>query len=163
MIRVGILTASDKGYRGEREDLSAGVIKELVAKIDGRVESYCIVPDDKDAIKQKLLDMCGSGMDLIITTGGTGLSPRDNTPDATLEVIEKEVPGLSEAMRAEGYKKTPHALLSRGVCGIRGATLIINLPGSPKGVRENLEIILPAIPHGIRVLKGKVSDCGSGE
>ncbi|MDI3533807.1 MAG: molybdopterin adenylyltransferase [Thermosediminibacterales bacterium] len=162
MIIVGILTASDKGYRGQREDLSGQVIREMVKKIKGEVKYYRVVPDEKDIIKNELIKMCDEGIDLIITTGGTGLSPRDVTPDATLEVIEKQIPGMAEAMRAKGIVVTPHAMLSRAVCGVRGKTMIINLPGSPKAVRENLEVVLKAIPHGIDVLKGQVEDCARG-
>ncbi|MDN5332160.1 MAG: molybdopterin adenylyltransferase [Tepidanaerobacteraceae bacterium] len=163
LIRVGILTASDRGARGEREDKSAKVIEELIATVNGRVEEYVLVPDDLDAIKESLMAMCEKGLDLILTTGGTGFSPRDNTPEATLAVIEKEVPGIPEAMRQRSLEKTPHAMLSRAVAGIRGTTLIINLPGSPKAVRENLEVVLPAIPHAVELLKGTVKDCGRME
>jgi molybdenum cofactor synthesis domain-containing protein len=160
LIRVGILTASDRGARGEREDKSAKVIEELIATVNGRVEEYVLVPDDLDAIKESLMAMCEKGLDLILTTGGTGFSPRDNTPEATLAVIEKEVPGIPEAMRQRSLEKTPHAMLSRAVAGIRGRTLIINLPGSPRAVRENLEVVLPALPHAVELLKGGVTDCG---
>ncbi|MCF6095530.1 molybdopterin-binding protein [Thermovorax subterraneus] len=160
LIRVGILTASDRGARGEREDKSAKVIEELIATVNGRVEEYVLVPDDLDAIKESLMAMCEKGLDLILTTGGTGFSPRDNTPEATLAVIEKQVPGIPEAMRQKSLEKTPHAMLSRAVAGIRGRTLIINLPGSPRAVRENLEVVLPALPHAVQLLKGGVTDCG---
>lgn len=160
LIRVGILTASDRGARGEREDKSAKVIEELIATVNGRVEEYVLVPDDLDAIKESLMAMCEKGLDLILTTGGTGFSPRDNTPEATLAVIEKQVPGIPEAMRQKSLEKTPHAMLSRAVAGIRGRTFIINLPGSPRAVRENLEVVLPALPHAVQLLKGGVTDCG---
>jgi len=159
MIKVGIITASDRGARGEREDLSGKVIMETVARIDGQVSAYWIVPDDLETIKEAMIKMCDQGIELILTTGGTGLSPRDNTPEATLEVIEKEVPGIPEAMRQKSLEKTPHAMLSRSRAGIRGKTLIVNLPGSPKAVKENLEVILPALPHAIEVLRGQVTDC----
>jgi molybdopterin adenylyltransferase len=159
MISVGIITASDKGSIGEREDESGRVIREMIAGIGGDVVDYVVIPDEKEVIKNELLRMVENEVELIITTGGTGLGPRDTTPDATLEVIDRQVPGLAEAMRAEGLKVTKHAMLSRAVCGTRGKTLIINLPGSPKGVSENLSVILPALPHGIDVLKGNVHDC----
>jgi molybdenum cofactor synthesis domain-containing protein len=122
---------------------------------------YEVIPDERDVIKEALVRCTDSlHSDLILTTGGTGLSPRDVTPDATLEVIDKEVPGFSEAMRAEGLKKTPHAMISRAVCGTRKQTLIVNLPGSPKAVRECLKVILPAIPHALSKLKGDQEECG---
>lgn len=164
MIRVGILTISDKGSRGEREDLSGEVIKEIVKKINGEVEYYQIIPDEKDIIQEELIKAVDKlHLDLILTTGGTGLAKRDVTPDATLEVIEKEVPGISEIIRSESFKKTNRAILSRGVAGVRKESLIINLPGSPKGVRESLEIILDALPHGIEILKGQVTECGRND
>ena len=156
MITVGILTVSDSSYRGEREDLSGPLIRERVTeRLKAKVELEAVVPDDVNIIKGTLMVWADEvGLDLIITTGGTGFGPRDVTPEATKAVIEREAPGLAEAMRAEGLKATPHAMLSRAVCGIRGRTLIVNLPGSPKAVRENLETILPAIPHGIELLQG---------
>ncbi|MGB9839673.1 MogA/MoaB family molybdenum cofactor biosynthesis protein [Thermovenabulum sp.] len=160
MLRVGVITASDRGYRGEREDLSGKVIEEMVKEINGVVEEYKVLPDDLEVIKKELINMSDKGLDLILTTGGTGLSPRDNTPEATLAVVEKLVPGIPEAMRMASLAKTPHAMLSRAVAGIRGKTLIVNLPGSPKGVRENLSVILPALPHAVEVLRGEVKDCG---
>ena len=160
MINVGILTISDKGSRGEREDLSGKVIEEIVKKINGEVKYYQIIPDEKDIIQEELIKAVDKlHLDLILTTGGTGLAKRDVTPDATLEVIEKEVPGISEIIRSESFKKTNRAILSRGMAGIRKESLIINLPGSPKGVRESLEIILDALPHGIEILKGQVTEC----
>ncbi|TFB08639.1 molybdopterin adenylyltransferase [Candidatus Atribacteria bacterium MT.SAG.1] len=164
MIRVGILTISDKGSRGEREDLSGEVIKEIVKKINGEVEYYQIIPDEKDIIQEELIKAVDKlHLDLILTTGGTGLAKRDVTPDATLAVIEKEVPGISEIIRSESFKKTNRAILSRGVAGVRKESLIINLPGSPKGVRESLEIILDALPHGIEILKGQATECGRND
>ncbi|MDK2817468.1 MAG: molybdopterin adenylyltransferase [Moorella sp. (in: firmicutes)] len=160
MIRVAILTASDKGARGEREDKSAAVIREMVADL-GEVVAYEVVPDERRLLAAKLQEFCDVvGADLVLTTGGTGFSPRDVTPEATRDVIEKEVPGLPEAMRAASLKLTPQAMLSRAVAGIRGKTLIVNLPGSPKGVRENLAAILPALPHGLAILKGEAGECG---
>ncbi|KYH33386.1 MogA/MoaB family molybdenum cofactor biosynthesis protein [Neomoorella mulderi] len=160
MIRVAILTASDKGARGEREDKSAAVIREMVADL-GEVVAYEVVPDERRLLAAKLREFCDVvGADLVLTTGGTGFSPRDVTSEATRDVIEKEVPGLPEAMRAASLKLTPQAMLSRAVAGIRGKTLIVNLPGSPKGVRENLAAILPALPHGLAILKGEAGECG---
>jgi len=164
MIKVGILTISDKGSRGEREDLSGKVIKEAVKKINGEVKYYQIIPDEKDIIQEELIKAVDKlHLDLILTTGGTGLAKRDVTPDATLAIIEKEVSGISEIIRSESFKKTDRAILSRGVAGIRKESLIINLPGSPKGVRESLEIILEALPHGIGILKGQATECGRND
>lgn len=160
MIKVGILTISDKGSRGEREDLSGKVIEEVVKKINGEVKYYQIIPDEKDIIQEELIKAVDKlHLDLILTTGGTGLGKRDVTPEATLAVIEKEVSGISEIIRSESFKKTNRAILSRGVAGIRKESLIINLPGSPKGVKESLEIILDALPHGIEIIKGQVNEC----
>jgi len=161
MLTVGILTISDRGWRGEREDRSGEAIKQVLAALDTHLVRYDIIPDEKDIISQKLVQWADNeGIDLIITTGGTGLSPRDVTPEATSAVVERIVPGFAEAMRAESLKKTPMAVLSRGVAGIRGSSLIINLPGSPKAVRECLDVILPALPHAIEVLKGEAVECG---
>ncbi|BCV22703.1 MogA/MoaB family molybdenum cofactor biosynthesis protein [Moorella sp. Hama-1] len=160
MIRVAILTASDKGSRGEREDQSAAVIREMVAGM-GEVVAYAVVADEQPLLAAKMREFADEdGVDLILTTGGTGFSSRDVTPEATREVIEREVPGLPEAMRAAGLQATPQAMLSRAIAGIRGRTLIVNLPGSPKGVRENLAAILPALPHGLAILKGEAGECG---
>jgi len=154
-ISVGILTVSDRSYRGEREDASGPLIRQLVAeRLGAVVEREGVVPDERDIVASTLVVWCDEGLDLILTTGGTGFAPRDVTPEATKDVIEREAPGLAEAMRAEGLKTTPHAMLSRAIAGIRGSTLIVNLPGSPRAVREGLEVILPALPHGIEILKG---------
>lgn len=164
MITVGILTMSDKGAKGEREDLSGEEIKRLVAEIPADVKAYEVIPDEKYLIKDKLIEYADElGLDIIITTGGTGVSPRDVTPDATLEVIDKEIPGMAEVMRAESLKKTPRAMISRAVVGLRGCTLIINLPGSPKGVRENLSAILPAISHAVEKIKGDQTECAQNQ
>ena len=160
MITVAVLTISDKGSKGEREDLSGPIIQEILNTIDAEVKHSAILPDEKNLIKDSLITYSNT-VDLILTTGGTGLSPRDNTPDATLEVIDRLVPGFSEAMRAGGLKKTSRAMLSRGVAGIKGKTLIVNLPGSPKAVKENLTVILDVIPHAIEKIKGDPSDCAS--
>jgi len=161
MFTLGILTVSDKGSRGEREDESGKAIKELLAALNTRLVKYDIVPDEREVISERLVEWADKeGIDLIITTGGTGLSPRDVTPEATLAVVDRIAPGFAEAMRAESLKKTPMAMLSRAVCGIRGRSLIINLPGSPRAVRECLEAILPALPHAIEVLQGEAGECG---
>lgn len=154
---VAIITVSDKGSKGEREDQSGKVIEELV-KSWAKVLHYSVVPDEKEEIKRAILSQIDK-VDLILTNGGTGLHPRDVTPDATLEIIEKEIPGIAEAMRWEGFKKTKKSILSRAVAGIRGKTLIINLPGSPKAVKESLEVILDALPHAIDKIKGDPSEC----
>jgi len=158
MITVAILTVSDKGSKGEREDVCGPLIADILKLIGANLRSYEILPDEKDLIKKKLIEYCGK-VDLILTTGGTGLTPRDVTPDATLEVIDREISGITELIRSEGFKKTKRAALSRAVAGIRGNTLIINLPGSPKAVRENLEIIIDVIPHAVEKIKGDTTEC----
>lgn len=159
MIKVAVLTLSDKGSRGERKDLSGEIIKKMLNKIKAKVEFYEVLPDEKELIKKKLI-VYSKKVDLILTTGGTGLSPRDVTPDATLEVIDREIPGFAETMRIESLKKTRRAMLSRAVAGVSGNTLIINLPGSPKAVKENLSAILDIIPHALEKIKGNTEDCG---
>jgi len=158
VISVAVLTISDRGSRGEREDLSGPLISEILKPIGADVKYYEILPDEKNLIQEKLTHYSGK-VDLILTSGGTGLSPRDVTPDATLEVIDKEIPGIAEAMRSEGLKKTRKSMLSRAVAGIKGETLIINLPGSPKAVRESLEVILDALPHAVEKIKGDTTEC----
>jgi molybdopterin adenylyltransferase len=161
MIKVGVITVSDRGYRGEREDASGEVIREMVQGVGAEVAFSTIVPDEREEIKRALLQGADEiGLDLMVTTGGTGVSPRDVTPDATREVIEWEIPGFAEAMRMAGLKKTPHAMISRALCGVRGHTLIVNLPGSPKAVREGLEVILPALSHTIAKIQGDPEECG---
>lgn len=160
MITAAILTLSDKGSKGEREDASGSLIREMLKGIGAEIRFYEILPDEKDLIKEKLIKY-SMEVDLILTTGGTGLSPRDVTPDATLEIIDRQVPGIAEAMRFEGYKKTKRAMLSRAVAGVRGKSLIINLPGSPRAVRENLEVIMDVIPHAVEKIKGDTSECGT--
>ncbi len=160
MIKAAVLTISDKGSRGEREDKSGEVIKEKLGQISAEVVAYEIVPDEKDIISEKLRSF-SEGANLILTTGGTGVSPRDVTPEATRDVIERELPGFAEAMRAESFKVTPRSIGSRAVAGMYKDTLIINLPGSPKAVSECLGVVLQAIPHVIEVAEGNVSDCGN--
>lgn len=156
---IGVLTLSDKGARGEREDLSGQIAREMVASL-GEVVRSLVIPDDLETIVDTLVDWVDrEKIDLILTTGGTGLTPRDVTPDATTRVIEKEIPGMAEAMRAASLQKTPHAMLSRALAGVRRQSLILNLPGSPKGVRENLEVVLPALEHALLKLKGDPSEC----
>jgi molybdopterin adenylyltransferase len=159
MINIGILTISDKGSRGQREDKSGETIRNIVSRLESSVVKYEIVPDEVDIIAGKLVDWAdGGGVDIILTNGGTGLSRRDVTPEATLSVIDKEVPGIAEAMRARSLEKTPMAVLSRAVAGLRGQCLIINLPGSPKAVQECLEVVLPALPHAVEIIKGEVTE-----
>lgn len=153
-ITAAVLTVSDRSSQGQREDKSGPVIRELLQSIGSEIEEYRIVPDERDIIAQNLRDLSDNiGVDLIVTTGGTGLTPRDVTPEATLEVIDKRIPGFAEAMRAESIKITPHGMLSRAVSGLRGRTLIINLPGSPKAVRETLSVVLPALPHAVELIR----------
>lgn len=159
-LSVGVIIASDKGAKGEREDTSGKVLEEKVLEIGGEVTHYSIVPDELEVIAEKIKEFVKKGCDLILTSGGTGWGKRDVTPEATLKVIEREIPGLPELMRIEGYKTTPFAILSRAIAGIIGETLVINLPGSPKGVRESLDIIAPVLLHGIGVLKGWDKECG---
>jgi len=164
MFNVGILTISDKGSRGERQDESGEAIREIISHIDVSIVNYDIIPDEKELIVQKLVKWADEdNLDVIVTTGGTGLSPRDVTPEATLAVVDRIVPGFAEAMRAESLKNTPLAMLSRAVVGTRGKCLIINLPGSPKAVRECLEVILPALPHAMETLKGQAGECGTDQ
>lgn len=158
MFFAGVLTISDKGWRGERVDESGQVAQQCIKRLaDFKISKYEIVPDDKEVISAKLREWSdGVGLDLIITSGGTGLAPRDVTPEATMTVIERLIPGLIEAMRMETRKNAPTSVLSRAVAGSRGKCLIVNLPGSPAGVRECLEVILPVIPHALETLAGKI-------
>ncbi len=162
-MRAGILTVSDRGARGEREDRSGEILKDRLNKAGFEVVSYQIVPDEYEEILAILIDWCDrEGLDLILTTGGTGLSPRDVTPEATRAALEKEIPGISEALRAYGLRFTPHAMLSRGLAGIRGKTLIINLPGSPRAVEESWEVLAPVLRHAIEKIRGSEAECGRG-
>ncbi len=156
MIRVGILTVSDRSARGERVDTTQEAIREVLKKGPFEVAAYEVVPDEPAQIRRVLRLWADQlGLELILTNGGTGLAPRDHTPEATREVLDKEVPGLAELMRLEGLKKTPMAALSRGVAGVRGKSLIVNLPGSPKGAAESLAALLPVIPHALETITGR--------
>lgn len=161
-MKAGILTISDKGSRRERVDTSGPAVIEVLKEIGAVIEKYEIIPDEMDIISHKLVEYTDTlHLDLVLTTGGTGVAPRDVTPDATRMVIEREVPGMAEAMRMESLKKTPHAVISRAIAGIRGRTLIINLPGSPRGATENLRAILDAIPHAIEKIQGDTAECAA--
>lgn len=160
MFSIGIITASDKGARGEREDISGKTVAAMLAGL-GTVSRYLVLPDERDVLSREIIDMVDNrGIDLVLTTGGTGLGPRDVTPEATLAVIDRQVPGIAEAMRSRSLEKTGRAMLSRAVAGIRGRALIINLPGSPRGVKECLEVVLPVLEHGLAVMKGEAGECG---
>ena len=156
-MRVGILTVSDRVYRKEREDLSGPLIKTLIEeRLGGQIEVMEVIPDELLEIRNRLIAWSDElRLDLILTTGGTGFAPRDCTPEATVDILDRQAPGLAEAMRAASLRATPYGMLSRGVSGIRGRTLIINLPGNPKAVRENMETILPALPHALALLRGE--------
>lgn len=159
-MRVGIITSSDKGANGLREDISGAKLVEICEKRGYEICGKIIVPDEKDVLTKTMIDFCDNKKyDLILTTGGTGFSVRDITPEATKSVIEREVPGLCEAMRFYSLQITKRAMLSRAVSGIRGMSLIVNLPGSPKAVVENLGFIIDEIEHGIEILKGSTSEC----
>jgi len=159
LFNVGILTISDKGSQGQRLDRSGEVIRENLSGMGSRLVKYEVVPDEMNVIAGKLSEWTDEGkMDVILTTGGTGLGPRDVTPEATLSVVDKVVPGIAEAMRGQTLSATPMAMLSRSVAGVRGGCLIINLPGSPKAVQECLEVIMPAVPHAVEIIKGEVTE-----
>lgn len=164
MFKTAIITVSDKGAAGLRKDESGPVIKEIIESEAAefcRVEKMLILPDEPEELKHVLVKMSDSdGMELILTTGGTGLSPRDTTPEATMQIADRIVPGIAEYMRAKSMEITPNAMLSRGVAVVRKNTLIINLPGSPKAAKENLEAILPALRHGLEILTGQSNECG---
>ena len=159
-IQAAIITMSDsRSQSTEKADESGAVIKEILEANDYAVVHYELISDDFEGIKNSLIRVCDQNISLVLTTGGTGLSKRDNTPEATKAIIEKEVQGISEAMRYHSLQITPRAMLSRGVSGIRQNSLIINLPGSPKAVRENLEYIIPSLRHGLEILRGEASNC----
>jgi molybdenum cofactor synthesis domain-containing protein len=159
--KAKVITVSDKSSKGERADQSGPEVKRLLEAAGYQVDEVIIIPDDRPLIAKILKNICDLGeADLIVTTGGTGFALRDVTPEATLDVSERLVPGLAEVMRAESLKKTNRAMLSRAVAGLRGKTLIINLPGSPKGARENLEAVLPALEHGLEILTERGGECG---
>ena len=159
--RAAVVTLSDKGYAGEREDKSGPLVCELLREAGYDVEKSILLPDEQKEIEKSLCKLCDEvRMDIIFTTGGTGFSPRDCTPEATLAVATKNAPGIAEAMRLASLKITPRAMLSRGASVIRDRTLIINLPGSPKAVRENLEAVLPSLQHGLEILTGQSGECG---
>lgn len=160
MKRVAIITSSDSGYRGEREDLSGKVIKEIVEVNGYQVVSMLLLPDEQQMLSDAMAEIADQNKaDLILTTGGTGISPRDHMPEATKAVIEREISGIPEAMRAYSARFTKRAMLSRSTAGIRKSTIIINLPGSPKAVRECLEFIITEIGHGIEILTGEATNC----
>ena len=155
-----VITISDRGSRGERKDTSGPEIVAMLQQIGIEIVGQSIIPDEKELICHSLIEWCdGEKTDLILTTGGTGVSPRDVTPDATREIIEREIPGMAEEMRRRSAAITPRAMISRAIAGIRGQTLIINLPGSPKGAVENLSVVLPALTHTIEKIKGDNRDC----
>ncbi|MBW6485107.1 MAG: MogA/MoaB family molybdenum cofactor biosynthesis protein [Syntrophobacterales bacterium] len=160
--RAAVVTVSDRGARGEREDKSGPEIARILESIGIEIVARRIIPDEKEVIRQTLVEFCaGNKIDLLLTTGGTGVSPRDVTPDATREVIEREIPGMAEEMRRQSGLVTPHAMISRAIAGILNQTLIINLPGSPRGARENLNVVLPALNHAIEKIQGDTRDCAT--
>ncbi|MBQ6163380.1 MAG: molybdopterin adenylyltransferase [Clostridia bacterium] len=159
-MRIAVLTVSDRCSKGLTEDKSGPLISELLKEL-AETAAYRIVPDEKEEISAALIEFCDAlGVDFVFTTGGTGFAPRDVTPEATRAVIEKEVPGIPEAIRAESLKITPKAMLSRAAAGIRGRTLIVNLPGSPKAVRESLAVVLPVLDHAVETMSGQTISCG---
>ncbi len=162
--RVAVITASDKGAKGERVDISGPAAQERMEQAGYCVVRYTLLPDEQNLLEQELRTICDHGIaDLVLTTGGTGLSPRDVTPEATLAVAQRLVPGIPEAMRAFGMQITGRAMLSRGVAAIRKSTLILNLPGSPKAVRENLTFVLPQLEHALGILTGRDTECAQSD
>lgn len=155
-IRAGVATISDKGAAGEREDISGPLLADLLREMGAQIEQQVIIPDERGQIEQLLIEWSDErSLDLIVTTGGTGATPRDVTPEATKAVIEREMPGIVEVLRFTGYQNTPLAVLSRGVAGLRGHTLIVNLPGSPGAVRDGMETLTPILPHAVRMARGE--------
>lgn len=155
-IRAAIVTVSDKGYAGQREDVSGPLLAELVHEMGAEIVRRNVVPDEREEIVRLLVGLADEmAVDLVMTTGGTGVTPRDVTPEATKAVVDRDVPGLAEALRFEGYRRTPLAVISRGVAGIRGRTLIVNLPGNPNAVREGMETLSPILPHTIQMIRGE--------
>ena len=161
MFTARVITVSDRSYRGERPDAGGPLVADLLTAAGYAVDEIVIVPDEVEQIQQALLQGVSEDVALIVTTGGTGFAPRDVTPEATLAVCTRLTPGIPEAMRAASMAITPRAMLSRSVAGIRERSLIINLPGSPKGAKENLEAVLPTLEHGLIMLRGKPMDCAS--
>ncbi len=158
--KAAVVTLSDKGYAGEREDKSGPLVCGMLAEAGYDVRKVLLLPDEKEEIKRCLCSLCDDDkLDIVFTTGGTGFSPRDCAPEASLEAADRNAPGIAEAMRLASLKVTPRAMLSRGVSVIRGQTLIINLPGSPKAARENLEAVLPSLDHGLAILTGRAGEC----
>ena len=155
-IRAGVITISDKGAAGEREDVSGPLLADGLREMGAVVVRQAIVPDEMDAIREVLISLADEEhVDLVLTTGGTGATPRDITPEATRTVIEREMPGLAEMLRFTGYRKTPLAVLSRGISGIRGQTIIVNLPGNPNAVRDGLEVLAAVLPHAVKMVRGR--------
>ena len=160
MIRAAVVTMSDRSFRKERPDASGPAVAEMLRSIPAEIAQQVVIPDEVPFIRRALLHFCDAlGLDLVVTTGGTGVDPRDVTPEATRGILDREVPGMAEAMRADSLVRVPTAMLSRGVAGIRGKTLIVNLPGSPGGARENLAVLLPVLPHAIGKIRGEGGDC----
>lgn len=164
VIRAAVLTVSDRSFRGERPDSSGPAVAEMLEALPAEIAQQVVVPDEIPAIRRAILHFSDApGIDLIVTTGGTGVDPRDVTPEATRGILDREVPGMAEAMRAESQTRVPTAMLSRAVVGIRGKTMIVNLPGSPGGARENLAVLLPVLPHAIGKIRGEGGDCAPRE
>jgi len=162
MIKAGVLTISDKGSRGQREDTAGPLLVEILTDAGYRVVRQEVVPDNREVIAERLIGWVDEGgLRLVVTTGGTGVSPTDVTPEAMSEVISYQIPGMAEAMRASSLEKTPHAMLSRAMAGVRGISLIINVPGSPKAAEENLRVVLPALDHALAKIAGDTSDCAT--
>ena len=158
--RYAVLTLSDRAASGERPDAAGPAVREMLGALPAELVEARVLPDDREKIEEELIRLCDqAACDLVVTTGGTGLAPRDVTPEATRAVIDREIPGMGEAMRAAGLARTPQAMLSRGIAGQRGCTIILNLSGSPRAVREQLQVVLPALPHALRVASGAGQDC----